>query len=73
MFIAVFIPASRDDRHVGIAVIISMAASWLFSLLPVIKDISQGTRVIILTVCISLLFAIIFPVDENKNTEEASS
>ena len=73
MFIAVFIPASRDDKHVALAVIISMCASYLFTLIPVIKEISQGTRVIILTVCISLIFAILFPVNEDTKEEVNAS
>lgn len=61
MFIAIIIPPSKKDKKVLLAVIASFAASLIATLLPVIKDISEGTRTIILTVAISALFALIFP------------
>lgn len=61
MFIAIIIPPSKKDKKVLLAVIASFAASLIATLLPVIKDISEGTRTIMLTVAISALFALIFP------------
>lgn len=61
MFIAIIIPPSKKDKKVLLAVIASFAASLVATLLPVIKDISEGTRTIMLTVAISALFALIFP------------
>ena len=53
MFLAVIIPASRKDRFIGLLVIVSMLASLLMSVLPVLRDISSGFRVIILTVLLA--------------------
>lgn len=72
MFIAIIIPPAKKDKHVAAAVILAMVASYLFTILPVVSSIPSGTKIIILTVTISLFFAIAFPVkdnDENKTQE----
>lgn len=64
MFIAIFIPPAKKDIKVGAAVITAMIISYLFTLIPMIKEISSGMKVIILTVSISLFFAVFFPVED---------
>ena len=70
MFLAIIIPPAKKSRVIGGLVLLSMAASWAFSVLPVISAISAGTRVIILTVAISAAAALLFPA-EDAETEEA--
>lgn len=53
MFLAIIIPPARKDKVVLVLIIISFAASYLCSRLPVIRDISSGTRTIILTLIIA--------------------
>lgn len=67
MFISVFIPEAKKNKTVAVLVAISFAASLAFELIPVIKDISSGIRIIILTVVISLGAAILFPVKEERD------
>jgi len=67
MFLAVIIPPARKDKVVGVLIVICFAASWCASYMPVISDISSGTRTIILTVLISAGAAILFP---RKSEEE---
>lgn len=67
MFIAIIIPPARKSRIVAGIVAISMAASFLFTRLPATAKISSGVRTIILTVAISALAAILFPVKEDTN------
>lgn len=67
MFISVFIPEAKKNKTVAALVAISFAASLAFELIPVIKDISSGIRIIILTVAISLGAAILFPVKEERD------
>jgi len=43
-----------------------MIISCIFSYAPVVSSISSGTRIIILTVVISLAAAVLFPVKENE-------
>ncbi len=64
MFISVFIPEAKKNKIVAALVAISFAASFALEKLPFVRDISSGIRVIILTVVISLIAAIFFPVKE---------
>ncbi len=67
MFISVFIPEAKKNKIVAALVGISFAASWACERLPVIRDISGGIRIIILTVVISLAAAVFFPVKEDSH------
>ncbi|MCR4584675.1 MAG: branched-chain amino acid ABC transporter permease, partial [Lachnospiraceae bacterium] len=59
----------KKDRKVALVVIISMFLSWLCTKLPAVRDISSGTRIIILTVIMALLAAALFPVPEEGKDE----
>ena len=69
MFIAIIVPPAKKDKVIAVSVVISMAASWAFTVTPVLKDISEGFRIIILTVVISALAALFFPVKEEGENE----
>ena len=69
MFISVFIPEAKRNMIVSLLVLISFAASFLFMKLPIFGVISEGIKIIILTVVISLAAALIFPVKEDENDE----
>ena len=73
MFLAIIIPPARKNKVIAALVIISMAASLAFSKIPALVSVSDGMRIIILTVVISLLAAILFPVREDAevNGDEA--
>lgn len=72
MFIAIFIPPAKENKNVAIAVIIAMLSSFLFTKLPVVSNISSGMKVIILTIVISLIFAILAPVDDADDIADVS-
>lgn len=69
MFIAIIIPPARKSKIVAGIVAGSMTASFLFSKLPVLKNISSGFRIIILTVLISAAAAALFPVETEEDYE----
>ena len=70
MFLAIIIPPARKNKVIAALVVISMVLSFFFAKLLVFAAISEGMRVIILTVAISLAAAILFPVkDEEENDE----
>ena len=69
MFISVFIPEAKKNKIVAALVAISFALSYALEKIPVIRDVSSGIRIIILTVVISLGAAIIFPVKEGSADE----
>ena len=66
MFLAIIIPPARDNKIIAGLVVVSMAASFLFAKLPVVRDISSGMRVIILTVMIAGAAAFLFPIKEEE-------
>jgi len=66
MFLAVVIPASRESRTVAAVVAVSMAASLLFDLIPLLAGIAGGTKIIILTVGIAAIAAVIRPVVDEE-------
>lgn len=67
MFLAVIIPPARKNRVIALFVLISFAASFAAAYLPLLSQLSGGTRTIILTVLISAIAAILFPVSEEEN------
>ena len=72
MFIALIIPPSRGNKVIGGIVAISMAASLIFSIAPVLCQISSGFRIIILTIVIAGVAAALFPVTDDSNIKEAA-
>ena len=69
MFLAIIIPPSRKSKIIAGIVAVSFAASFAAGYIPLISSLSDGTKTIILTIVISVLAAVLFPVDTNK--EEA--
>ena len=68
MFVAIFIPPARKNKVIAGLVILSFAASFLFTNIALFAQISAGMKTIILTVAISLAAAILFPIqEESKN------
>ncbi len=65
MFLAIIIPPARKNKVIALLVIVSMSASLVFAKTPILMNLSEGMRVIILTVVISLLAAVLFPVKED--------
>ena len=71
MFLAIIIPPARKDRIVAVLVVISFVLSFLCSYLPGISALSEGTRTILLTVAISGAAAVLFPVRQEENEDDA--
>lgn len=66
MFLAIIIPPCRKNRFMTGLVALSMASSLAFTYAPVLRNISSGFRVIILTLAGAGAAALIRPVDENN-------
>ncbi len=64
MFIAIIIPPAKKNKIILGLIIISFILSFVFRIAPGIRDISSGTRTIILTLLISGAAAFFFPVKE---------
>lgn len=64
MFLAIVVPPTRKNTAIRLIVLSSFLSSFLFSILPLLKTISAGTRTIILTIAISAIVAIVKPLKE---------
>ena len=69
MFIAVIIPPARKSKIIAVLVTLSMLSSFLFTKLPYVSTLSNGTRIIILTVLLSGLAAFFFPLKEEPEND----
>ncbi len=65
MFVAIIIPPAKGNKVIFFTVLISFLSSFLFSILPYLREISSGTRTIILTVIISAVVAWVKPVSNS--------
>ncbi len=64
MFLAIIIPPAKQNKVIAGVVTVSFILSFIFQYA---EAIPSGLRVIILTVVISLIAAILFPVKEDEN------
>lgn len=70
MFISVFVPEAKANKKIAALVCISFAASAAFTYIPYLNFIDEGIRIIILTVVISLIAAIFFPIKDAAEHRE---
>lgn len=66
MFLAVIIPPARKERIVAGLIAVSFALSLASRYIPLIADLSEGMRIILLTLVISTAAALLFPRKDNK-------
>lgn len=66
MFLAIVVPAAKKDKAVLLFTLLACALSWLCSMMPVIAQVSEGSRTIILTVVLSAAAAYFFPRKEEE-------
>ena len=67
MFLGIIVPPAKKNKVILGIIIISFILSYLSSSLAVFSSISEGTRIIILTIVISLAAAVLFPVKEEED------
>lgn len=64
MLLAVIIPPAKGNKILTGLIVISMALSLLFAVLPMLHTISSGLKIIVLTILIAGIAAYLFPVKE---------
>lgn len=69
MFLAIIIPPSKKDHTILIVVLSAMGISFLFTVVPVFKQITSGFVIIITTVTVAGIAARLKPI-ENKESKE---
>lgn len=70
MFVAIIIPQSKKDKHVLFAVISAFVLSFAWKYISVLKNLSSGIKICILTIVITIVFAVVFPHKENEGVAE---
>lgn len=69
MFFAVIIPPARKSKIIAGIILACFLLSFVCTLIPYVKDLSEGTRTIILTVAIASAAALLFPREEETEAE----
>ena len=72
-FLAVIIPPARKSKVIAGVVAVSFALSFGAARLPVVRELSGGSRVILLTLLIAGAAAVLFPVSEEVEKEEGAA
>lgn len=72
MFLAVIVPASRTDKIVGGVVITSFLVSFAVSKIPALANLSDSLKISLLTVLLSGIAAVLFPVKEDIEGDNTS-
>lgn len=70
MFIAIIVPPARKRKELAGIIVVSMLLSLLFTVAPLLREISSGFRIIILTLLISGAAAILFPISDGDEREK---
>lgn len=66
MFLAIIIPPARKNRVIALLIAVSFLVSFAAANLPVVSSLSGGTRTILLTIGISSVAALLFPVKQEN-------
>lgn len=66
MFLAVIIPPARERKSVLVTVLLAIGASYLFTYLPVLHNLSSGWAIIMITILTSAVAAWLFPIETKE-------
>lgn len=70
MFIAIVVPAARENRNVLFCVLIAVALSCLFRFVPALSGVQTGFVVILCSVIAAAITAARFPLEEKEDEHE---
>lgn len=70
MFIAIVVPPAKKSKPVTLCVLTAIALSCIFKYVPALASVPQGFVIIICAVIASTLFAIIAPVNTDKEGKD---
>ncbi|MCM1158005.1 MAG: AzlC family ABC transporter permease [Bacteroidales bacterium] len=73
MFLAIIIPPAKKDSTVFLVVLSAMGLSFLFAVLPVLKQISSGFVIIFTTVIVAGIAARLKPIEHEPAKSEAEN
>ncbi len=64
MFMACVVPEGKKNRAVALVIVVSFLLSYLSTVIPGIKEVSSGVKIIALTILIAGAFTIVHPIRE---------
>jgi predicted branched-subunit amino acid permease len=67
MFLAIVIPPAKKNSAILGVVLSAMALSWLFSVLPLLRNISSGFVIILVTLITAGMAAWLKPIEEENH------
>lgn len=70
MFLAIVIPPAKTNRTVLAVVISAMVLSGIFSVAPVLREVSSGFVIIIVTLVVAGAAALLSPIEEVRDASE---
>ena len=71
MFVAIVVPPAKKNKVVAGAALAAMLLSTAFTFAPLLREISSGFRIILITVAVSAAAAFLFPVEDENAEQEA--
>ena len=69
MFIAIVVPPAKKEKEILVAVLLAMALSTMFTIVPLLKQVSAGISIVICTVAAAAVCAALFPIPEEEEAE----
>ena len=66
MFIAIVVPPAKQEKPVLVTVLLAMTLSTLFTLVPLLKQVSAGISIVICTAVAAAVCAVLFPIPEEE-------
>ena len=66
MFIAIVVPQAKQEKSMGICMILALIFSCLFTYLPILSAVSAGIAIVLCTVAAAAICAWVFPIPDEE-------
>jgi len=66
MFVAIVIPQVREEKSMGMCMVLALLFSCLFTWLPVLNTVSSGIAIVLCTVAAAAICAAVFPLSDEE-------
>lgn len=70
MFVAIIVPAAVSDRRILVAILLAVGVSCAFAYIPALTVVPAGFVIIISTAAVSVLMALVAPIDDGIENME---
>ena len=72
MFISIIVPAVKTDKKVLLCASVAILFSVLFTFMPLLREVPSGLSIVIITVAVSSVMAILFPIKQKREEEDVA-